>query len=196
MFLINSFQPRPNEAQSNQDGIFGHSDVTRITVLRFYPWNHGWKGFGVNGIATITVWSASLNIDSSSFIAEKELIEALEKHSSTEVCDAKRRLYSPEAGPTGLYLLRNGRATLALESLPGKVLVTIRLHPGSLFGLSSLMQNEPSKLRATAEAGSELGFITPENLNELMRSDPSLAVGILRILAAEVRTVRHAIAKF
>ena len=53
----------------------------------------------MNGMTATTGWSSSLNIDSSSFIAEKELIEAFEKRSSTVVCKEQQRLFSQKFGP-------------------------------------------------------------------------------------------------
>jgi CRP-like cAMP-binding protein len=147
-------------------------------------------------MATPTVWSASLNIDSSAFIAERELIEALEKRSSTVVCREQQRLFNQGADPTGLYILRQGKATLTMESPTGGTIISITLHPGSLLGLPALVGNEPYTLTATADECAELGFVTKEDFNSLMLSDPTIAVRILRILAAEVRTARHAISEF
>jgi CRP-like cAMP-binding protein len=150
----------------------------------------------VRAMATSTVWSTSLNIDSSAFIAEKELIEALEKRSSTVVGADEQRLFSQGADPAGLYILRSGKATLTMESPTGGTLLLISLFPGSLLGLPALIGNEPYTLTATAAAGAELGFVTREDFNSLMLSDPTIAVRVLRVLAAEVRTARHAISEF
>ena len=137
-----------------------------------------------------------MNIDSSSFIAEKELIEALEKRSSTVVCKEQRRLFSQGANPAGLYILRKGHATLSMESPTGGTLLAIVLNPGSLLGLPAMIGNEPYTLTATADEGAELGFVTREDFNSLMLTDPTIAVRVLRVLAAEVRTARHAISEF
>jgi len=51
-------------------------------------------------------------------------------------------------------------------------------------------------MTALAEKDAELGFVTREDFNSLMLTDPSLAVRVLRVLAAEVRTARHAISEF
>jgi len=145
---------------------------------------------------TSTVWSASLNIDSSAFIAEKELIEALEKRSSTMICAEERRLFSQGSDPTCLYILRKGQAVLTMESPTGGTLLSIALFPGSLLGLPALIGNEPYTLSATAKAGAELGLVTREDFNSLMLTDSTIAVRVLRVLAAEVRTARHAISEF
>ena len=147
-------------------------------------------------MATNTYWSASVNFDSSSFIAEKELVEALEKRSSTVVCKEERKLFAQGGAPTGLYILRQGKASLSMESPTGGTLMSMTLFPGSLLGLPALIGNEPYTLSATASAGAELGFVTREDVNSLMLSDPTIAVRVLKVLAAEVRTARHAISEF
>jgi CRP-like cAMP-binding protein len=147
-------------------------------------------------MATRTFWSASVNFDSSSFIAEKELIEALEKRSSTVVCSESRSLFVQGGTPAGLYILRKGSASLTMESPTGGSLMSITLHPGSLLGLPALIGNEPYTLTAIAEKDAELGFVTREDFNSLMISDPSLSIRVLRVLAAEVRSARHAISEF
>jgi CRP-like cAMP-binding protein len=137
-----------------------------------------------------------MNFDSSSFIAEKELIEALEKRSSTVVCSEPRCLFVQGGKPAGLYILRKGSASLTMESPTGGNLMSITLNPGSLLGLPALIGNEPYTMTALAEKDAELGFVTREDFNSLMLTDPSLAVRVLRVLAAEVRTARHAISEF
>ena len=153
-------------------------------------------GSPVIAMATSTIWSASVNFDSSSFIAERELIDALEKRSSTVVCEEERKLFVQGGNPTGLYILRKGTATLSMESPTGGVLMSITLFPGSLLGLPALIGNEPYTLTGTAQKGSEFGFVTREDFNSLMLTDPTIAVRVLRVLAAEVRTARHAISEF
>jgi CRP-like cAMP-binding protein len=147
-------------------------------------------------MSTRTFWSASVNFESSSFIAEQELIDALEKRSSVVVCAAPRRLFAQGGDPKGLYILRKGKATLTMESPTGGTLMAITLYPGSLLGLPALIGNEPYTLTATADKNAELGFVSREDFNSLMLTDPTLAVRVLRVLAAEVRTARHAISEF
>ena len=137
-----------------------------------------------------------MNIDSSSFIAEKELLASLENRCSSIICKEQCRLFSQGAQPTGLYILRSGRATLTMESPTGSSLMSITLHPGSLLGLPALIGNEPYTPTATADAGAELGFVSREDFNSLMLTEPTLAIRVLRVLAAEVRTARHAISEF
>jgi CRP-like cAMP-binding protein len=149
----------------------------------------------MSAIAT-TFWSASVNFDSSSFVAEKELVDALERRSSTVACREQRKLFTQGGTPNGLYILRKGTAVLSMESPTGGTLMSITLHPGSLLGLPALIGNEPYTMSAIAEPGAELAFVSREDFNSLMLTDPSLSIRVLRVLAAEVRSARHAISEF
>lgn len=137
-----------------------------------------------------------MNFDSSAFVAERELIEALERRSSTIVCTEAKRLFTQGGNPKGLYILRKGAATMSMESPTGGVLMSLSMTPGSLLGLPALIGNEPYTMTATAEKNAEFGFVTREDFNSMMLTDPTLAVRVLRVLAAEVRTARHAISEF
>ena len=136
-----------------------------------------------------------MNLDSSAFVAERELIEALEKRSALLVCAEDRVLFTQGQAPNGLFIVRSGKATLTMESPTGGIIMCITAFAGSLLGLPALIGNEPYTLTAKAFKGAELGFVTREDFSSLMLSDPSLAMKILRVLAAEVRTARHAIAE-
>lgn len=107
-----------------------------------------------------------------------------------------RQLFRQGADPTGLYILRKGKATLSMESPTGGTILSITLFPGSLLGLPALIGNEPYTLSAIAEKGVELGFVDREDFNSLMLTDPTITVQVLRVLAAEVRAARHAISEF
>lgn len=137
-----------------------------------------------------------MNLDPSAFVAERELIEALEKRSSSVVCDQDQFLFSQGESPKGLFLLRTGKAILTMQSPTGGVVVNVAASAGSLLGLPALIGNEPYTLTAQAVHGSELAFVTREDFSSLMLSNPALAVSVLRVLAAEVRSARHAISDF
>ena len=137
-----------------------------------------------------------MNLDPSAFVAERELIEALEKRSSTVVCSHDRVLFSQGESPKGLYLLKTGKAILTMQSPTGGVVMDVTATAGSLLGLPALIGNEPYTLTAEALHGSELAFVSREDFSSLMLSNPALAVSVLRVLAAEVRTARHAISEF
>jgi len=138
---------------------------------------------------------STVDFDSSAFVAEKELVEALGKLSLPVVCDEDRVLFLQGQMPSGLFLLREGKATLTMESPTGGVVMSITAMTGSVLGLPALIGNEPYTLTAMAYKGAELGYVSHEDFSSLMLSDPTLALRVLRVLAAEVRTARHAISE-
>jgi len=137
-----------------------------------------------------------VNLDSSAFVAEQELIDALERRCAAIVYAEDGVLFKQGESPAGLFILRRGKANLTMQSATGCVVMSVTAFPGSLLGLPALIGNEPYTLTATAYKGAELGFVTREDFSSIMLTDPTLAVRILRVLAAEVRTARHAISEF
>jgi CRP-like cAMP-binding protein len=137
-----------------------------------------------------------LNFDSSAFIAEQELIDALAKRSASVCCTHDRVLFKQGESPSGLFILRKGKASITMQSATGAVVMSFMAAPGSLLGLPALVGNEPYTLTATAFSGAELGFVTREDFSSLMLTEPAIAMKVLRVLAAEVRTARHAISEF
>jgi CRP/FNR family transcriptional regulator, cyclic AMP receptor protein len=137
-----------------------------------------------------------VNFDSSAFIAEQELIDALTRRSATVSCAQDRVLFKQGESPAGLFILRKGKASLTMESATGTMIMSIMASPGSLLGLPAVVGNEPYTLTATALKGSEFGYLTREDFSSLMLSEPGIGMRVLRVLAAEVRTARHAISEF
>jgi CRP/FNR family transcriptional regulator, polysaccharide utilization system transcription regulator len=138
----------------------------------------------------------SVNFDSTAFIAEQELIDALAKRSASVSCAKDRVLFKQGESPAGLFILRKGKASLTMQSATGSVIMSIIAAPDSLLGLPALVGNEPYTLTAMALEGAELGYITREDFSSLMLSEPAIAMSVLRVLAAEVRTARHALSEF
>jgi CRP/FNR family cyclic AMP-dependent transcriptional regulator len=137
-----------------------------------------------------------VNFDSSAFVAEQELIDAFATRSTQMTCSEERVLFKQGESPAGLFIVVRGRANLTMQSPTGGVVMSITAFPGSLLGLPALVGNEPYTMTATAYKSAELGFVTREDFSSLMLSDPTIAVRVLRVLAAEVRTARHAISEF
>ena len=134
-----------------------------------------------------------MNLDSSAFVADQELIRALRERASAVECDHDRSLFRQGDEPTGLYILHSGEVTVTMESPSGDEVVSMRADPGSLLGLPGLVGNRGYSLSAYANKGAEISFVSREAFSELMLSEPKLAMMILRVLANEVRTARMAI---
>ena len=133
-----------------------------------------------------------MNLDPSAFVADRELILALEKRSEPIACEEDRVLFRQGDAPNGLYILHEGEATLTMESAAGEVVLSVHPPAGSLLGLPGLIGNEPYSLSATVRKGAQLGFVARDDFAGLMLEDPQLSLKILQVLAAEVRSARRA----
>ena len=64
---------------------------------------------------------------------------------------------------------------------------------GSLLGLPGLLGDQPYSMTARAHDGAQVNYISRAEFTAFMQSDPQLALKILQVLAAEVRTARRAL---
>jgi CRP-like cAMP-binding protein len=134
-----------------------------------------------------------VQLDPSAFVADPQLVAALEEVSAPIVCAEPRVLFAQGDASVGLYILEKGEARLTMDSLEGKPIVSVTAAEGSLLGLPGLLADQPYSLTAVADAGAKVGFIPREVFTDLMRSEPKIALKILAVLAAEVRSARKAI---
>jgi CRP-like cAMP-binding protein len=134
-----------------------------------------------------------VKLDPSAFLADPELIQALEKQSTPISCSAECVLFRQGEAPVGLFILSQGEAVLTMNSDSGEPIVSTQAVPGSLLGLPGLVGDEPYTLTAIARSGAQLSFVSRDDFAALMQSDPSLSLKILQVLAAEVRSARNAI---
>ena len=134
-----------------------------------------------------------MKLDASTFVADPGLITALQKRSVAVLCEESRILFLRGDPADGLYILNGGEVTLTMASEIADPIVSVRAIPGSLLGLPALVGNQPYTLTASAQAGARLSFITRESFNSLMQNDPLMALKVLQVLAAEVRSARNAI---
>ncbi len=132
-------------------------------------------------------------VDSSAFVADAELLEALERRSSAVICEADRVLFNQGDNPDGLYILHKGDAVLHMHAPGGETVMCMQTSAGSLLGLPALIGDEAYSLTATARKGAELKFVSREDFLIVMGGDPLLSFKVLQVLAAEVRSARQAL---
>ena len=135
-----------------------------------------------------------VHLEPSAFVADPQLLGALEERSVQIVCSEQQVLFIQGEEPQGLYILRSGSATLSITSESGERIELSRVSAGSLLGLPGLIGNQPCSLTAEASPGAVLGFIPREEFSALMRADPALSLRVLAVLASEVQSARRAIA--
>jgi CRP/FNR family cyclic AMP-dependent transcriptional regulator len=133
-----------------------------------------------------------VQFDPAAFVADPELLEALEEHASALPCESDKVLFEQGDPAVGLYILHAGRATLSMAA-DGNTILTVETGPGALLGLPGLIGNQPYTMTGTAYAGADVRFIDRREFTALMHTHPKLSFKILQVLAAEVRTARAAL---
>jgi CRP-like cAMP-binding protein len=134
-----------------------------------------------------------MKLDSSAFVADPELILALEKHSTAITCGEDRVLFNQGDHPQGLFIIDHGEITLTMDSPNGQNVMQIQAYAGSLLGLPGLIGDGAYTLSAIARNGAQLSFIPRDQFTGLMQADPRLSLKILQVLAAELRSARQAL---
>ena len=134
-----------------------------------------------------------MQLDPSAFLADPELLKALEKRATPFVCDEERVLFHQGDQPTGLFILRKGEATLSMDPGVNPNTFSCQTTAGSLLGVPGLIGKQPYSLTAIARRGAQVSFIARDDFNLLMQSEPALMLMVLQVLAAEVRSARLAL---
>lgn len=131
--------------------------------------------------------------DASAFVADPELLQALEERSTPVPCDTDRLLFQQDAPADGVYILQEGQGKLTMNAHDGRPIFSIDAMPGSVLGLPALMSDQPYSLSAIARAGAHVSFVSRADFLALMHAQPAISLKMLQVLAAEVRTARQAL---
>ena len=136
--------------------------------------------------------SPYVQLDPAAFVADPQLIRALDARSTTVPCGSERPLFRQGETAVGIFILHKGVVTLSSMSQDGHSLLAAQAKPGSILGLPGTISNEPYSMSATAAAGAEVCFVSRDDLTALMQADPVMSIKTLQVLAAEVRSARNA----
>jgi CRP-like cAMP-binding protein len=136
-----------------------------------------------------------VNFDASAFVGDEELILALKGRCRPVDCSEDHVLFCQGDEPVGVYLVRGGVITLTMRTAEGDPVLELTAEPNSLLGLPGVVSNSSYSLSAVAQRGAEVSFVPREEFSKMMLTEPGLAVLILKVLAAEVRTARIAACK-
>jgi len=137
--------------------------------------------------------SPYVQLDPAAFVADPELIRALDARSTIVPCECERPLFRQGEPAVGIFILHQGMITLSMMSQDGHSLLAAQAKPGSILGLPGAISNEPYTITATAAAGAEVSFVGREDLTALMHANPVMSIKMLQVLAAEVRSARKAL---
>jgi CRP/FNR family transcriptional regulator, cyclic AMP receptor protein len=97
-------------------------------------------------------------------------------------CQPGKLFYSPEESGEVLFLLKKGRVQLYRLSAAGKKLVIATLGPGTLFGEMALVGQGMHNVFAEAADNCVLCIMSRVDVEQLMRSRPSVALRIVEAL--------------
>ena len=125
-------------------------------------------------------------------VADVEFASEIVRKSEAFATPADGVLFNEGDPPTCIYFVRRGEVTLTMMSA-SKEVMRVRAGPGSLLGLPAVVGNQLYTLTAKAEQGAAIFRLTSDAFNELMKSDPRMSSTVLRILAGEIRSARHAL---
>jgi CRP/FNR family transcriptional regulator len=128
-----------------------------------------------------------------SFVADCSLTQALEKRSIPVPCSKGQVLFKQGEAPLGLYILRNGKASLVMKDESGAEVMHLTIGAGSILGVPAVVTKQPYTLSALAGPGAEVCFIGLRDFEDLMQAEPRLFPLVLSVLASEVRSARIAL---
>ena len=105
-----------------------------------------------------------MRLDPSAFLADPELIQALEKRATSVSCGEDRVLFRRGDEPVGLFILRAGEAAISMDSGKENLGLSCLAGAGSLLGLPGVIANQPYSLTAIARKGASVGFVSKEEV--------------------------------
>ena len=133
-----------------------------------------------------------VQLDPAAFVADPQLIRALDARSTSVPCESERPLFRQGEPAVGIFILHKGVVTLSMMSQDGHSLLAAQARPGSILGLPGTISNQPYSLSATAAAGADVCFVSRDDITAVMHADPVMSIKMLQVLAAEVRSARNA----
>ncbi len=131
-----------------------------------------------------------MKLDPSAFIAQESLVDALGRIATPLPIDHDHILFQQGDESNALYILHSGKAVLTMKAPNGENVLREAALSGSLFGLPGVVGGMPYSLSVTALAGAKISVISREDFSRIMLNEPALAVQVLQVLAAEVRSAR------
>jgi CRP-like cAMP-binding protein len=120
--------------------------------------------------------------------ANKKLFKVLLGRAREFNCTDGRALYRQGDFPDGLFLIREGEASLLRLSPADRIIASFRAGPGCVLGLAAAVQVLPYTLSANVRRDTKVGFVDLVEFHSLLQDDPSLYPQLLSLLASDFRT--------
>ena len=96
--------------------------------------------------------------------------------------------------PDSLYIVLRGRIAVTNKSTDGRESVLALMEPGDLFGEMGMLDDRPRSAGARALETSSVVRLPYEPVIALLRDDPALLWGVVRLLAGRLRNMDEALA--
>lgn len=103
-----------------------------------------------------------------------------------KICPSGAILYTPDDTSERLYFLKRGRVTLYKLTASGRRLVKRHILPGSTFGMIGLLGHSIHRNFAEATEDSEVYMVGRENVIELLKQTPDVAIRLLEIMGNRI----------
>ncbi len=113
---------------------------------------------------------------------------------ATARVDAGSLLYAQGDTDTRFYLIRSGYVQAAISRPDGQPLLLEIFGPGTLFGEGAAFDGLARYVTTTAVTDCELGVYEAPAIAQRMAADPTLALGLIRIMSAKQRTLAQKLA--
>ncbi|WP_162601396.1 Crp/Fnr family transcriptional regulator [Occallatibacter savannae] len=130
----------------------------------------------------------------SGILASPELIKEFIQRGRTLTFPRTAVLFRQGESATRVYLVISGAVALTLPFSTSHAIGFIAEN-GSIVGVPAAFGNQPYSMTGVVVARSELIAIEAEEFCKMIASDPVLSLNVLKILAAETRAARMAIAE-
>ena len=86
----------------------------------------------------------------------------------------------------GVYILRTGRASVAISSSEGRVAILRLVQSGDVLGLNAVLRNSTYEVTVKILAASRVNFISRTELMELMENSDTAALAVIKLLSREL----------
>ena len=126
------------------------------------------------------------------FVLDPELAAKIIRRSVETFPSSDGHLYGRGDAPDCLYFVEYGDVLITLVAAQKEV--TFRAGAGSLLGIAAVIGSQPYAMSATASPDARVYKLPAEQFKELLSNEPKMQNCVLRILAAEVRVARKALA--
>lgn len=113
-----------------------------------------------------------------------DLADLVVSVSVTSIYRRKARLFIEGQKPSGVFILRTGKAKLTTCSIFGKTIITRFADPGDVLGLNAAVSGRPYGATAEMAANGQVDFIPQDCLLRLMRERGDFALVVAEQLSA------------